>query len=73
MTEQLDLIESSRASFEEKAYISYIMHCEKHNMSADSRAVLFQRLENGDYYTAHVTSLWIGWKWCYEICKTPVK
>ena len=68
MSNDESLIESSRASFQEKAFITFLMSgCEA------KREDFIKRDSQGFYTFEGLETLWIGWKWCYEICKTPVK
>jgi len=63
-----NLVESSRESFEEKAFITFLM-----SGFEAKREEFIARDSEGVYTFEGLQTLWIGWKWCYQICKTPVK
>ncbi len=70
--------ESSRASFEEKAFITYFMSFVKAEIDAlnDEPVMRYDFLKRdveGVYLFEGLETLWLGWKWCYEICKVPPK
>ena len=72
-----DLVESSRASFEEKAFITYFMSFVTKELELSEnpveKAEFTKRDEEGNYLFEGLETLWIGWQWCHEICKTPIK
>lgn len=63
------LIEGSRQSFEEKVWIKYFMYCEKNNIEPMPKQEFLAVKEDDSYRDDYVQSLWLGWQWCYEICK----
>jgi len=70
-------VETTRESFEEKAYITYFMsHVTKELQLSETpvnKEEFALRDSEGDYLFEGLDTLWVGWKWCYEICKVPVK
>lgn len=71
---EIDLaVEASRETFEENAWIKYYLSMVESDAQHMTKPELLARNAEGDYAMEYLQTLWIGWKWCYSVCKVPVK